>query len=417
MAKTNLLVGLDVGSAKLTAVAAAHDGETNTLQILTGRSVPCRGLRGGMVTDIRETSAAVTSLLGSIERECAQQIGQLMVGVRGAHIESFFSHGTYNINVARTDKEITAEDMDCAVENAKSVPLKTDNEIIGVFPQGFIVDKQRGIRNPEGMEGSRLEVDVQIVTGASTHLNNLAKAIQRPGYRIDGTVYSLLPLGDYVLLQDEKENGVMLLDFGGETLSVGVYAGGAMRFTCDIPYGCDILTSDLSSYLSTSRKAAKEIKEKYGVIHPGFLKGEQEIQVPLLDGSDTRTIKNVEILDCLQPRMEELLEQVEHYAGLAGFKPKNFPLMGVLTGGGSVMAGLPTLCQEILGLKEVRRGSVSRDYVTGSNEFFTPLYATALSLVIYASDKAAEETLYGGSYRESEGALGKLGKMFKGMFR
>lgn len=414
MAKPNLLVGLDVGSGKLTAVAAAHDEETNTLQILAGRSISCRGVRGGMVTDIRETSAAVTALLGSVERECNQQTGQLLVGVRGAHIESFFSHGTYNIS--RPDKEIGPDDMGLAIENAKAVPIKNDNEIIGVFPQGFMVDKQRGIRNPEGMEGSLLEVDVQIVTGASTHLNNLAKAIQRPGFRIDGTIYGLVPLGDAVLLQDEKENGVMLIDLGGETISVGIYMGGMMRFSCDIPYGCDILTSDLSSYLSTSRKAAKEIKEKYGVIHPGYLKNEQEISVPLLDGSDTRTIKNVEIVDCLQPRMEELLEQVEHYASLAGYKPKTLPLVGVLTGGGSQMPGMTALCQEILGLKDVRRGTVQRDLITSPEDFFAPQYATALSLVIYASEKANEESLYNGQYRQSGGAFGKVGKFFKGMF-
>ena len=414
MAKPNLLVGLDVGSGKLTAVAAAHDEETNTLQVIAGRSIPCRGVRGGMVTDIRETSAAVTALLGSLERECNQATGQLFVGVRGSHIESFFSHGTYNIS--RPDKEINQADMDLAIENAKAVPIKNDNEIIGVFPQGYAVDKQRGIRNPEGMEGSLLEVDVQIVTGASTHLNNLAKAIQRPGFRIDGSIYGLVPLGESVLLQDEKENGVMLIDLGGETISVGIYMGGMMRFSCDIPYGCDILTSDLSSYLSTSRKAAKEIKEKYGVIHPGFLKNEQTISVPLLDGSDTRSIKNVEILDCIQPRMEELLEQVEHYAGLAGYKPKNLPLVGVLTGGGSQMPGMNALCQDILGLKEVRRGFVQRDEITSSDEFLAPVYATALSLVIYASDRATEESLYNGQYRENSSSFGKLGKFFKGIF-
>ncbi len=414
MAKPNLLVGLDVGSGKLTAVAAAHDEETNTLQVLAGRSIPCRGIRGGMVTDIRDTSAAVTTLLGSLERETEQEISQLFVGVRGAHIESFFSHGTYNIS--RPDKEIGPADMELAIENAKAVPIKNDNEIIGVFDQGYAVDKQRGIRNPEGMEGSLLEVDVQIVTGASTHLNNLAKSIQRPGFRIDGTIYGLVPLGESVLLQDEKENGVMLLDLGGETISVGIYMGGVMRFSCDIPYGCDILTSDLSSYLSTSRKAAREIKEKYGVIHPGFLKNEQTISVPLLDGSDTRSIKNVELLDCMQPRMEELLEQVEHYAGLAGYKPKNLPLVGVITGGGSQMPGMTALCQDILGLKEVRRGVVQRDEVTCADEFLSPLYATALSLVIYASDKATEESLYNGQYKAGGSTFGKLGKFFKGIF-
>ena len=210
MAKTNIIAGLDVGSGKLTAVAAAHDFETNTLQILAGRSVPCKGVRGGVVSDIRETSAAVTHLLGGIERELNKDIGSLFVGVRGAHLESFCNHGTYNIS--RMDKEITQSDMELAVENAKAMPIKNDNEIVNVITQGFSIDKLRGINNPEGMEGSLLEVDVHITTGSSTHLNNLAKAIQRPGYKIDGTFYGLVPLGDCVLTQEEKDIGAMIID-------------------------------------------------------------------------------------------------------------------------------------------------------------------------------------------------------------
>ena len=185
MAKTNIIAGLDIGSGKMTCIAAAHDFETNTLKVLAGRSVPCKGLKGGMVSDIRETSAAVTHILGSIERECNQDIGSLFVGVRGAHLESFSNHGTYNIS--RLDKEITQSDMALAIENAKAMPIKNDNEIVNVITQGYAIDKQKGITNPEGMEGSLLEVDVHITTGSSTHLNNLAKAIQRPGYKIDGT--------------------------------------------------------------------------------------------------------------------------------------------------------------------------------------------------------------------------------------
>ena len=146
MAKTNLITGLDVGSGKLTCIAAAHDFETNTLKVLAGRSVPCRGIKGGMVSDIRETSAAVTHILSSIERECNQKIGSLYVGVRGAHLESFSNHGTYNIS--RMDKEITQADMELAIENAKAMPIKNDNEIINVITQGYAIDKQKGITNP-----------------------------------------------------------------------------------------------------------------------------------------------------------------------------------------------------------------------------------------------------------------------------
>ena len=411
MAKTNIIAGLDVGSGKLTAVAAAHDFETNTLQILAGRSVPCKGVRGGVVSDIRETSAAVTHLLGGIERELNKDIGSLFVGVRGAHLESFCNHGTYNIS--RMDKEITQSDMELAVENAKAMPIKNDNEIINVITQGFSIDKLRGINNPEGMEGSLLEVDVHITTGSSTHLNNLAKAIQRPGYKIDGTFYGLVPLGDCVLTQEEKDIGAMIIDLGGETMSVGIYIDGILKFSRDIPYGCDLITSDLSRVLHTSRQNAREIKEKYGVAFPTFLDEEGEVPVPSLDGRSSHNIKKSYILDIIQPRVEELFEQIQHCVATSGYK--NFPVVGVLTGGGSQMPGMTDQAVNILGLKEVRRGVVQRDLVTSDDDFFDPVYSTAMALAVYASDNAGYDDYARDSYNKGGSVFGKLGRMIKGL--
>ena len=411
MAKTNLIAGLDIGSGKITCVAAAHDFETNTLKVLAGRSVPCRGLKGGMVSDIRETSAAVTHVLGGIERECNQEVGSLYVGVRGAHLESFSNHGTYNIS--RMDKEITQADMALAIENAKAMPIKHDNEIVDVITQGYSIDKQKGITNPEGMEGSLLEVDVHITTGSSTHLNNLAKAIQRPGYKIDRIFYGLVPLADTVLTQEEKEIGAMILDLGGETMSVGIYIDGILKFSRDIPYGCDLITSDLSRLLHTSRQNAREIKEKYGVSFPTFLDEEGEIPVPSLDGRSTHNIKKSYVLDIIQPRVEELIEQVGRCVDTSGYK--NFPVVGVVTGGGSLMPGVTDHCVNILGLKEVRRGVVQRDLITSDDEFFDPQYSTAMALAIYASENAAYDDYSGGSYEKGSSMFGKLGKWFKGV--
>lgn len=411
MAKTNIIAGLDVGSGKLTAVAAAHDFETNTLQILAGRSVPCKGVRGGVVSDIRETSAAVTHLLGGIERELNKDIGTLFIGVRGAHLESFCNHGTYNIS--RMDKEITQSDMELAVENAKAMPIKNDNEIVNVITQGFSIDKLRGINNPEGMEGSLLEVDVHITTGSSTHLNNLAKAIQRPGYKIDGTFYGLVPLADCVLTQEEKEIGAMIIDLGGETMSVGIYIDGILKFSRDIPYGCDLITSDLSRVLHTSRQNAREIKEKYGVAFPTFLDEEGEVPVPSLDGRSSHNIKKSYILDIIQPRVEELFEQIQHCVATSGYK--NFPVVGVLTGGGSQMPGMTDQAVNILGLKEVRRGAVQRDLITAGDEFFDPVYSTALSLVVYASDNSGYDDYARDAYGKGGSLLGRLGRMIKGL--
>ena len=411
MAKTNLIAGLDIGSGKMTCIAAMHDFETNTLKVVAGRSVPCKGLRGGMVSDIRETSAAVTQILSSIERECNQEIGNLFVGVRGSHLESFSNHGTYNIS--RMNKEITQEDMALAIENAKAMPIKNDNEIINVITQGYAIDKQKGINNPEGMEGSLLEVDVHITTGSSTHLNNLAKSIQRPGYKIDGTFYGLVPLADTVLTQEEKEIGALILDLGGETMSVGIYIDGILKFSRDIPYGCDLITSDLSRLLHTSRQNAKEIKEKYGVSFPTFLDEEGEIPVPSLDGRSTHNIKKRYVLDIIQPRVEELMEQVEQCVESSGYK--NFPVVGVVTGGGSLMPGITEHCVNILGLKEVRRGAVQRDLITSDDEFFAPQYSTAMALVIYASDNSGYDDYSGGAYEKGGSFFSKLGRLFKGV--
>lgn len=410
MAKTNIVVGLDVGSSKLAAVAAAHDFDTNTLQILSGRSVPCKGVRGGVVSDIRETSSAVAYLLGGMERELNKDISNLFVGVRGAHLESFSNHGTYNIS--RADKEITPADMELAIENAKSMPIKNDNEIVNVFTQGFAIDKLRGITNPEGMEGSLLEVDVHITTGSSTHLNNLAKAVQRPGYRIDNMFYGLVPLGDCVLTQEEKDIGAMIIDLGGETMSVGIYIDGILKFSRDIPYGCDLITSDLSRLLHTSRQNAKEIKEKYGVAFPTFLDEEGEIPVPSLDGRSTHPIKKSYILDIIQPRVEELFEQIQHCVATSGYK--NMPVVGVLTGGGSQMPGMTDQAVNILGLKEVRRGVVQRDLVTSDDEFFDPLYSTAMALAVYAAEHNGYEEYSRETYDNGRSMFGKIGRFFKG---
>ena len=163
MAKTNLIAALDIGSGKVTAVAAAYDAETNSLRVVAGKSVPCRGLKKGMVSDIREASSSITEAINYIEEKAEQDVNALYVALRGDHLESFTNHGTYNIS--RANKEITSEDIEQAISNARSVPIKIDNEIISVVPQGFSIDRKGGITNPEGMDGSLLEVDVHITTG------------------------------------------------------------------------------------------------------------------------------------------------------------------------------------------------------------------------------------------------------------
>ena len=216
-----------------------------------------------------------------------------------------------------------------------------------------------------------------------------------------------------MLTQEEKDIGAMIIDLGGETMSVGIYIDGILKFSRDIPYGCDLITSDLSRLLHTSRQNAREIKEKYGVAFPTFLDEEGEIPVPSLDGRSTHNIKKSYVLDIIQPRVEELIEQVGRVVDTSGYK--NFPVVGVVTGGGSVMPGITEHCVSILGLKEVRRGIVQRDLITSDEQFFDPLYSTAMALVIYAAGNPGYDDYGSGSYDNGGSLFGKLGKFIKGL--
>ena len=391
MAKTNLIAALDIGSGKVTAVAAAYDAETNSLRVVAGKSVPCRGLKRGMVSDIREASSSITEAINYMEEKAEQDINALYVALRGDHLESFTNHGTYNIS--RANKEITAEDIEQAIANARSIPIKIDNEIISVVPQGFSIDRKGGITNPEGMDGSLLEVDVHITTGLSSCVNNLMKAITRPGFRVDGKFYGLVCLAESVLSPEEKESYCLIIDLGGETISVGIWAEGALIYAKDFPFGCDIFTRDIINALHTPKASAAEIKERYGVAYPAYLEEETTIEVPSMDGKSSSEIKKSYLLDIIQPRAEELFETIRESIEKAGFGDFLKEGYAVLTGGGSLMPGIEAQCCQSLGLKEAHKATVQRDIIDAEEKYFDPMYTTALSLAAYAArrEMIAEE--------------------------
>ena len=409
MPKSNIIAGIDMGSGKITGVIASHDYETQTVKILSGASVPCRGIKSGVVVDIKDTSNAVAQLLDQCERDADVEVERVFLGVRGVHLKSSNGHGAYNI--ARTDKEITAEDVQFVIENAKAVPIETDKEIIHVIPQSFSIDRQKGVPNPEGMEGSLLEVDVHIVSASSSHLSNLIKSVAKAGFQVEEPCYGLITLGECVLTQEEKELGALLMDFGGETISIGIYLEGGIKFSKDLPYGCDLITRDIAYGLHTSREGAREIKEKYGVTWPALMSADDEIPVPSLDKSTSSGVKPDYLLEIIQPRVEELFDKIR--AEIEKTRYADVPGVGVITGGGSLLKGMPELCGQALGLREVRQAGVQRDLVVADEEFFSPLYGTAVSLAVYPNirnDSAMEP-----SGARGRSPMGKLTDFFKGL--
>ncbi|MDD4004019.1 MAG: cell division protein FtsA [Elusimicrobiaceae bacterium] len=380
MSKERVVASIDLGGGRVTCVLAARDPETNSLNVLSGASAPCKGVKGGVVVDIQETAAAIEQVVDQAEQAAGAEVTALIHGVRGNHLESRNSHGAYNIS--RSDKEITAEDVHYALENAKAISLQTNREILQVIPQSFTIDGQKGIPNPEGMEGSLLEVDVHIISGSNSHLNNLLKAVSKAGFEAEDTFASIVPLCEAVLTDEEKELGAVLVDFGSESTSVAVYINGSVRYTRELPYGSDLITSDIAWGLHTSREIARTVKEKYAVACEGHLVEDEVIPVSLPDRADTKEIKATDLLDIVKPRVEELLELVR--AEVVASNQGDFIRMAVLTGGGSLLRGIDDLTAQILGVSEVRVAGVKRNLVVcDDEEFFGPAYSTAVALVLY----------------------------------
>lgn len=382
MPKAEILAGLDLGSGRVTCAIGSHDPQTRQLKILGASTTYCRGLKGGVVVNIPEASRAITRAVEEAENAAGATVHDLILGVRGSHVQSFNNRGAYNI--ARTDKEITEEDVVGVIENAKAIPISSDREILHVIPQGFSLDRQRGVPNPVGMEGSLLEVEVHIVTVSSSHLNNMGKAVAEAGFKLVESVYSLLALGELMVTSEEKEQGVLLVDVGGQTISLGVYSEGGLRYSKEIPLGADFITRDLAWGLRTSMSAAQRIKEEHGVAHPDLLNGGTgEIAYPGMDGRTTQKAKTRTLVDMILPRVEEIFSVIGDDLNTSNHLDLVIPGGAVLTGGGSGLRGMTQAGTQVLGMP-VRSGIPPGSVEVASEEYLQPSYATAVGLVHHA---------------------------------
>ncbi len=379
MAKSDIVAGLDMGSGRVTCVLAEHDAESDKIRILAGASVPCKGLRGGVVVNIPETQRAIANVMEQAEEKAKEIVGEVYLGVRGGHIQTFNNRGAYNI--ARADKEITAEDVSNVIENAKAIPVQSDREILHVIPQGFSLDRQRGVPNPVGMEGALLEVSVHIVTAQSSHISNLMKAVAQAGFRVVDTVYNLLAIGELVVSPEEKDLGCLLIDIGGQTTAVGIYYEGSLRFSKEIPLGGDHVTRDIASGLGTSIATAQEIKEKHGAVLSSLVEEDRVISITGLDARTKREIKARDLLDYIQPRTEETFESINTF--LQNCNSSDLPGGAILTGGGSLLKGINEAAETLLPIQQARPGFARPDIIECPEEYLNQTYTSAIGLVCY----------------------------------
>ncbi|MBI4669211.1 MAG: cell division protein FtsA, partial [Elusimicrobia bacterium] len=386
MSKANTLCALDVGSSKIAAILAREDLVKSNIQVLTGAQVPCHGLKGGVVVSIPETARSIAQAVELCEERVKDAdmapVDELLLTVRGNHIQSFNNKGAFNI--ARTDKEITAADVESVLNIAHAVPMSPDREVLHVIAQDFWVDRQKGVPNPVGMEGSLLEADVHILTATASHLNNIIKAVAQAGFRANRLAYGLFALGEAVVTPEEKEQGCLLLDLGGQTLGLGVYSEGSLRHSKELSVGSDALTRDLAYALRTSLLSAQRLKEEHGACLTNLVSSDEEVEYHGIDGREVRRAKKRAIIEILQPRLEEIFVMIQKDLETSGLLEVIVPGGVIVTGGGSQLRGIIEASTELLNVPSRLGLPQLEGIMTPADIASNPSYATVLALVRFA---------------------------------
>jgi cell division protein FtsA len=343
-----LVVGLDIGTAKVMVVVAEvlPDGELK----LAGLGVaPSNGLKRGVVVNIDATVQSIQQALKEAEFMADCKITNVYTGITGSHIRGINSTGM----VAVKDKEVTAADVARVVETAKAINISTDQRLLLVQPQEFVIDGQ-DVREPIGMSGIRLESKVHIVTGAQSAAENIIKCVRRCGLDVDRLMLNPLASSMSVLTDDERELGVALVNIGAGTTDVAIFTNGAIRHTAVIPIAGDLITSDIAMALRTPTKDAEEIKIESGYAKQLLADPDIQVEVPGLGDRTPRMLSRQALAGVIEPRVEEIFSLVQQVIRDSGYEEVLSSGI-VLTGGSAVMPGMVELGEDIF-LKPVRRG-------------------------------------------------------------
>lgn len=368
----DLIVGLDIGTAKIMVVVGEvlAGGE---LRLAGLGSAPSNGLKRGVVVNIDATVASIQQALKEAELMADCKIARVYTGITGSHIRGINSSGM----VAVRNREVGPSDVTHVVETAKAINISSDQRLLLVEPQEFIIDGQN-VREPVGMSGMRLEAKVHIVTGAQSAAENIVKCVRRCGLEVDQLLLNPLASSHAVLTDDERELGVACVDIGAGTTDVAIFTGGSIRHTAVIPIAGDLITSDIAMALRTPTMDAEDIKVAHGCAKQLLAEANTQVEVPGLGDREPRMLSKQALAGVIEPRVEEIFTLVQQVIRDSGFE-EVLSSGVVLTGGSAVMAGMLELGEDIF-LKPVRRG-VPRYARTLADMVAQPRAATVMGLM------------------------------------
>lgn len=402
MPKSELLVGLDIGTTKICAVVgeANDDGTINIVGV--GHS-PSTGLRKGVVVNIEQTVQSIRQAIEEAEAMVGCEIGSVYAGIAGNHIKGTNSHGV----IAIKGGEVGQKDIERVLDAAKAVAIPMDRDVLHILPQEYIVDEQRGIIDPLGMSGVRLEVNVHIVTGAVTSAQNILRSCAKSNLDVTDIVLEALASSKAISTAEEREIGVAIVDIGGGTSDIAIFVNNAIKYTGAVALGGQNLTNDIAFGLRTPMSAAEKIKVKYGCCLGELVLPDETIEVPSVGGRPSRHVARQVLAAICEPRMEEIFYLIDQELEKSGYKRK-IGAGVILTGGSSLIEGAQELAEQVFGLP-TRIGSPQNLGAGFVDMVHNPKFATAVGLLFYGAEKEnSAEPLYNNSSDNEAGVFTRI---------
>ena len=392
MEQGNYSVGLDIGTTKIVAIIG-KENEYGKIEILgTGRSKSL-GVHRGVVNNITQTISSIQQAVEQAEVNSGLKIGSVVVGIAGQHIRSL-QHSDY-ITRPNAEEVINDEDLDKLCNQVYKLVMLPGEEIIHVLPQEYKVDGQSEIKQPKGMYGGRLEANFHVVVGQVSSIKNIGRCIKSAGLDLANITLEPLASAEAVLSQEEKEAGVALIDIGGGTTDLAIFKDGIIRHTSVIPFGGNVITEDIKEGCSIIEKQAELLKMKFGSAWPGENKDNEIVSIPGLRGREPKEITLKNLSKIIHARVVEIVEQVYVEIKNYGHEDQKKKLIAgiVLTGGGSQLKHLKQLVEYITGM-DTRIGYPNEHLAGDSDEeIASPLYATAVGLLMNALETSSKNAM------------------------
>jgi cell division protein FtsA len=408
MSQRNIVVGIDVGSTKVATVIGQL--QPTGIDIIGVGYAPSNGLRKGMVVDIEETVSSISASLEEAERMSGLPINEAIISIGGVHIAATSSRGI--IAVSNPTSEITENDLLRALDAAKSVSVPPNREILHALPRKYSVDNVGEIRDPVGMNGIRLEVDTQVISGASAAIKNLTKCLNQANVQVTDLVFTPLSGARAVLTKRQMEIGVMLVDIGGGTTSYAIFEEGDILHAGVIPIGATHITNDIAIGLRTDIDLAEVIKVKHSTAMPNTVDPEAVLNLAKLSKHDEGEINLKYLADIVEARLTELLMMIRDELRTVG-RDGMLPAGIVFTGGGSKQTGLVELAKHILRLP-AQTGTLTHDISGMVDNISDPLYASSVGLMLWGLEAANSQPTH---KQPSTAKLGSAFSKVRGVFK